>query len=105
VGKSSPASEIFGILKGLIGAQANDAGWPQFNGNVTNPIFRKECWAYNETYFGPVWNEMACRVLKKKLLVGKVPNMVGSIGGDLMELWQTLDVSFDRPEKFIPEAM
>jgi hypothetical protein len=25
VGKSSPASEIFGILKDLIGAQANDA--------------------------------------------------------------------------------
>jgi hypothetical protein len=32
--------------------------------------------------------------------------MVGSIGGgDFMELWQTLDVCFDRPEKLIPEAM
>jgi hypothetical protein len=39
--------ELSTLMRGLMGAQANDSGWPTFSGKyVEYPRFRKEWWAY-----------------------------------------------------------
>jgi hypothetical protein len=58
--------ELAILMQGLMGAQANDSGWPMFNGKyVEYPRFRKEWWAYRQTYHGHVRDELVCRSLKK----------------------------------------
>jgi hypothetical protein len=57
----------------LAGAQANDSGWPTFNGKyVEYPLFRKEWWAYRQTYHGHVRDELACRSLKERSLASSI---------------------------------
>jgi hypothetical protein len=66
-------SEVTDLIRCLAGAQANDSGWPVFNGKyVEYPRFRKEWWAYRQTYHGHVKDELACRSLKEKSLVSSV---------------------------------
>ncbi len=56
--------ELANLMHGLIGAQANDSGWPTFGGKyVEYPRFRKEWWAYRQTYHGHVRDELVCRSL------------------------------------------
>jgi hypothetical protein len=58
-------SELTTLMQGLMGAQVNDSGWPKFNGKyVEYPRFRKEWWAYRQTYHGHVRDELVCRSLK-----------------------------------------
>ncbi len=86
-------------------AQANDDGWPTFSGKyVEFPRFRKEWWAYRQTYHGHVRDELVCRILKEKSLVGDARMMVRDID-DLREVWETLNKCFDRPGKYISEAL
>ncbi len=47
---------------------------------------------------------MACRALKEKSLASSIKVMVNDIE-DLREVWDTLDTCFDRPEKYIVEAL
>jgi hypothetical protein len=57
--------ELAVLMQGLMGAQTNDSGWPMFNGKyVEYPWFRKEWWAYRQTYHGHVRDELVCRSLK-----------------------------------------
>jgi hypothetical protein len=59
---------VITLLKGLGRAQANDAGWPQFDGTyVTYPQFKKEWWAYRRTDYAHVRYELVCQTLKKSL--------------------------------------
>jgi hypothetical protein len=93
------------LMQGLMGAQANDSGWPMFSGKyVEYPRFRKEWWAYRQTYHGHVRDELVCRSLKEKSLASSVKILVNDID-DLREAWGTLDTCFDRPEKYITEAL
>ncbi len=86
-------------------AQANDSGWPTFSGKyVEYPRFRKEWWAYRQTYHGHVQDELVCRSLKEPSLASHVRLLVNDID-DLREAWNTLDTCFDRPEKYISEAL
>ncbi len=44
-------NELTALMQGLMGAQANDSRWPTFSGKyVEYPRFRKEWWAYRQTY-------------------------------------------------------
>jgi hypothetical protein len=98
-------NELTALMQGLMGAQANDSGWPTFIGKyVEYPRFRKEWWAYRQTYHGHVRDELVCRSLKEKSLASSVQLLVNDID-DLREAWNTLDTCFDRPEKYISEAL
>jgi hypothetical protein len=97
--------ELAALMQGLMGAQANNSGWPTFSGKyVEYPRFRKECWAYRQTYHGHVRDELVCCSLKEKSLASGVKMLVNDID-DLREAWNTLDTCFDRPEKYIGEAL
>jgi hypothetical protein len=92
-------------MRGMMNAQANDSGWPTSSGKyVEYPRFRKEWWAYRQTYHGHVRDELVCRSLKEKSLASHVRLLVNDID-DLREAWNTLDTCFDRPEKYISEAL
>jgi hypothetical protein len=97
--------ELSALMRGMMNAQANDNGWPTFNGKfVEYPRFRKEWWAYRQTYHGHVRDELVCRSLKEKSLASHVRQMVNDID-DLREVWDTLDTCYDRPDKYISEAL
>jgi hypothetical protein len=90
---------------GMINAQANDSGWPTFSGKyVEYPRFCKEWWAYRQTYHRHVRDELVCRSLKERSLASHVRQLVNDID-DLREAWNTLDTCFNRPEKYISEAL
>jgi hypothetical protein len=92
-------------MRGMMSAQANDDGWPTFGGKyVEFPRFRKEWWAYRQTYHGHVRDELVCRILKEKSLGGDARMMVRDID-DLREVWETLNKCYDRPGKYISEAL
>jgi hypothetical protein len=58
-----PGNEVTDLVRCLAGAQANDGGWPIFNGRyVEYPQFRKEWWAYRQTYHEHVRDELVCRI-------------------------------------------
>jgi hypothetical protein len=60
-------------MRGMMNAQANDSGWPTFSGKyVEYPRFRKEWWAYRQTYHGHVCNELVCHSLKEGSLASHV---------------------------------
>jgi hypothetical protein len=68
------------------------------------PRFRKGWWAYRQTYHGHVSDELVCHSLKEGSLASSVRILVNDID-DLREAWGTLDTCFDRPEKYISEAL
>jgi hypothetical protein len=97
--------ELSTLMRGMMNAQANDSGWPTFSGKyVEYPRFRKEWWAYRQTYHGHVRDELVCRSLKEKSLASHVRLLVNDID-DLREAWGTLNTCFDRPDKYISEAL
>ncbi len=56
--------ELSTLMRGMMNAQANDSGWPTFSGKyVEYPRFRKEWWAYRQTYHGHVCDEL-CRYMR-----------------------------------------
>jgi hypothetical protein len=106
-GMTSPevGSDVAVLVCSLAGAQANDSGWPTFSGKYMEyPRFRKEWWAYRHTYHGHVRDELVCRSLKEKSLASSVRILVNDIE-ELKEAWDSLDTCFDRPEKYILEAL
>ncbi len=99
------SGELSALMRGMMNAQANDSGWPTFSGKyVEYPRFRKEWWAYRQTYHGHVRDELVCRSLKKRSLASHVRLLVNDID-DLREAWNTLDTCFDRLEKYISETL
>jgi hypothetical protein len=62
-----PGNEVTDLVRCLAGAQANDSGWPLFNGRyVEYPRFRKEWWAYRQTYHEHVRDELVCRIKRRR---------------------------------------
>jgi hypothetical protein len=97
--------ELLALMRGMMNAQANDSGWPTFSGKyVEYPRFRKEWWAYRQTYHGHVRDKLVCRSHKERSLASHVRLLVNDID-DLREVWNTLDTCFDRPDKYISEAL
>jgi hypothetical protein len=56
------------------------------------------------TYHGHVRDELVSRAHKEKSLVGNAWAMINDID-DLQEIWDTLHTCYDRPEKYIGEAL
>jgi hypothetical protein len=97
--------KLAALMQGLMGAQAKDSGWPTFSGKyVEYPRFRKEWWAYWQTYHGHVRDELVCRSLKERSLASGIKMLVNDID-DLREAWNTLDTCFYLPEKYIAGAL
>jgi hypothetical protein len=85
--------------------QANDSGWPTFDGRyVSYPRFKKEWEAYRQTYHSAVSNDLAARTLRDKCLQGDALQMVSHLD-DLRKMWETLDTCYKRPEKYMEEAL
>jgi ribulose bisphosphate carboxylase small subunit len=71
---------------------------------VEYPRFRKEWWAYTQTYHSHVRDELVCRSLKERSPASGVRILVNDIEY-LREALDTLVSCFDRPEKYILEAL
>jgi hypothetical protein len=104
----SPGSELWGPagrrerLRAHAGQRQQVA---RFDGRyVSYPRFKKEWKAYRETYHSAVNNELAARALRDKCLQGDTLRMVSHLD-DLREMWETLDTCYERPEKYMEEAL
>jgi hypothetical protein len=85
--------------------QANDSGWPTFDGRyVSYPRFRREWEAYRQTYHAAVGDDLAARTLRDKCLQGDARQMVSHLD-NLYEMWETLDTCYERPGKYVEEAL
>jgi hypothetical protein len=66
-------NELAVLMQRLMGALANDSGWPTFNGKyVEYPRFQKEWWANRQTYHGHVRDKLVCCRLKETSLASGV---------------------------------
>ncbi len=99
------SGDLLDFMRGLGHMQANDSRWPVFDGRYASyPRFRKEWRAYRETYHSAVNNDLAARALRDKCLKGDAFQMVSHLD-DLQEMWETLDTCYERPEKYMEEAL
>jgi hypothetical protein len=97
--------DLLDFMRGFGHMQANDSGWPVFDGRYASyPRFKKEWRAYRETYHSAVNNDLAARALRDKCLKGDALQMVSHLD-DLQEMWETLDTCYKRPEKYMEEAL
>ncbi len=99
------SGDLLDFMRGFGHMQANDSGWPVFDGRYASyPRFRKEWRAYRETYHSAVNNDLAARALRDKCLKGDALQMVSHLD-DLREMWETLDTCYERPEKYMEKAL
>jgi hypothetical protein len=99
------SGDLLDFMRGFGHMQANDSGWPVFDGRYAcYPRFRNEWRAYRETYHSAVNNDLATRALRDKCLKGDALQMVSHLD-DLREMWETLDTCYERPEKYMEEAL
>ncbi len=97
--------DLLDFMRGFGHMQANDSGWPVFDGRYASyPRFKKEWRAYRETYHSAVNNDLAARALRDKCLKGDALQMVSHLD-DLREMWETLDTCYERPEKYMEEVL
>jgi hypothetical protein len=97
--------DLLDFMRGFGHMQANDSGWPVFDGRYASyPRFKKEWKAYREIYHSAVNNDLAARALRDKSLKGDALQMVSHLD-DLQEMWETLDTCYERPEKYMEEAL
>jgi hypothetical protein len=99
------SGDLLDFMRGFGHMQANDSGWPAFDGRYASYLrFKKEWRAYRETYHSAVNNDLAARALRDKCLKGDALRMVSHLD-DLREMWETLDTCYERPEKYMEEAL
>ncbi len=99
------SEDLLEFMRGLGHMRANDSGWPVFDGRYASyPRFRKEWRAYRETYHSAVNDDLAARTLRDKCLKGDALQMVSHLD-NLQEMWETLDTCYERPEKYMEEAL
>jgi hypothetical protein len=97
--------DLLDFMRGFGHMQANDSGWPVFDGRYASyPRFKKEWKAYRETYHSAVNNDLAARALRDKCLRGDALQMVSHLDY-LQEIWETLTTCYERPEKYMEEAL
>ncbi len=106
-GEGSPpaAFDLAALLRGWGQLRANDSGWPVFDGRYASyPRFKKEWVAYRETYHSIVNDDLAAKTLREKCVKGKAHKMISHLE-ELREIWDTLDTCYQRPEKYMEEAL
>ncbi len=78
---------------------------PTFDGKFVNyPRFKREWQAYRQTYHSLVSYDLAAKTLRENCVKGDTVKMIGHLD-DLDEIWETLDTCFERPEKYMIEAL
>jgi hypothetical protein len=93
------------ILRGWGQLKANNSGWPTFDGRYASyPRFKREWTAYRETYHSVVNDDLAAKTLREKCVKGDALRMLGHLD-DLQEICDTLDTCFERPGKYMEEAL
>ncbi len=106
-GEGSPpaATDLAALLRGWGQLRANDSGWPTFDGRYASyPRFKREWVAYRETYHSIVNDDLAAKTLREKCVKGDAHKMISHLD-DLREIWDTLDTCYERPEKYMEEAL
>jgi hypothetical protein len=99
------SSDLVTVLRGWGQLKANDSGWATFDGRYASyPRFKREWMAYRETYHSMVNDDLAAKTLREKCVKGDALRMVSHLD-DLREIWDTLDTCFERPEKYMEEAL
>ncbi len=99
------SGDLLDFMRGLGHMQANDSGWPVFDGRYASyPRYKKEWRAYRETYHSAVNNDLAARALRDRCRKEDALRMVSHLD-DLREMWETLDTCYERPEKYMEEAL
>ncbi len=99
------SGDLLDFMRGFGHMQANDSGWPVFDGQYASyPRFKKEWRAYRATYHSTVNNDLAARALRDKCIKGDALQMVSHLD-DLQEIWETHDTCYERPEKYMEEAL
>jgi hypothetical protein len=102
---SLAADDLATLLRGWGQLKANDSGWLTFDGRYASyPRFKREWAAYRETYHSVVNDDLAAKTLREKCVKGDALRMVSHLD-DLQEIWGTLDTCYERPEKYIEEAL
>jgi hypothetical protein len=96
---------LLDFMRGFGHMQANDSWWPVFEGRYASyPRFKKEWRAYRETYHSAVNDHLDARALRDRCIKGDALRMVSHLD-DLQEMWETLDTCYERPEKYMEEAL
>jgi hypothetical protein len=104
-GSPPPATDLAALLRGWGQLRANDNGWPTFDGRYASyPRFKREWIAYRETYHSIVNDDMSAKPLREKCVKGDAHKIISHLD-DLGEIWDTLDTSYERPEKYMEEAL
>jgi hypothetical protein len=102
---TSAPSDLVSVLRGWGQLKANDSGWPTFDGRYASyPRFKTEWRAYRETYHSVVNDDLAAKTLRERCMKGDALRMVSHLD-DLRDIWDTLDTCFERPEKYMEEAL
>ncbi len=60
--------------------------------------------AYRETYHSIVNDDLGAKTMREKCMKGDTWKMVSHLE-DLKEIWDTLDTCYERPEKYMEEAL
>jgi hypothetical protein len=101
----SAINGLAALLRGWVQLKANDSEWPTFDGRYAKyPRFKREWAAYRETYHSVVNDDLAAKTLREKCVKGDALRMVSHLD-DLQEIWDTLDTCYERPEKYMEEAL
>jgi hypothetical protein len=99
------SGDLLDFMRGFGHMQANDSGWPVFDGRYASyPRFKKELRAYRETYHSTVNDDLAARALRDRCIKGDALRMMSHLD-DLQEMWETLDTCYEWPEKYMEEAL
>ncbi len=69
--RGASSKDLLDIMRGPGHMQANDSGWPTFDGRYASYLrFKKEWKAYRETYHSAVNNDLAAKALRDKCIKG-----------------------------------
>ncbi len=89
------SGDLLDFMRGFGHMQANDSGWPVFDGRYASyPRFKKELRAYRETYHSTVNDDLAARALRDRCIKGDALRMMSHLD-DLQEMWETLDTCYE----------
>ncbi len=98
-------ADLVALLRGWGQLKANDDRWPVFDCKFVNyPRFKKEWIAYRERYHSIVNDDLAAKTLREKCVTEDEGNMVCHLE-DPKKIWDTLDTCYERPEKYMEEAL
>jgi hypothetical protein len=104
-GSFPAAADLATLLRGFGQLRANDSGWPTFDGRYASYLqFKREWEAYRETYYSVVNIDLAAKTLREKCVKGDALKMVSHLD-DLGEMWDNFDTCYERPEKYMEEAL